>query len=245
MSFTSSFQARLGCAALTAAALFAGTRADATVGPYSVSYDVESSFLTPPPDNLIGWPVSLSLPKFDIPFGILCSVELTFISYIRLENVGLENTSVGVGSTINFYEAMPSKFNLPTAPTPVNLTPDIAFSDTFLPYDGTLDFDGPSGETYAQLDDSDTTTVNIASVDFGAYTGPGNFMVTYEALLDLAQVTTDAGKTFEFLTPDALAKGRVEVRFTYDVPETSTVAGGAGLALLLAAAGWRSLRRRA
>lgn len=245
MSFSSSFQARLGCAAFSAVALLAGTRADATVGPFSQTFSAESLYLTPPPDNNIGWPVSLALPKFNVPFGILCSVELTFISYIRLENVGLENTSVGVGSTINFYEAMPSKFNLPTAPTPVNLTPDIAFSDTFLPFDGTLDFDGASGETYAQLDDSDTTTVNIASVDFGAYSGPGNFNITYEALLDLANVTTDAGKTFEFLTPEALAKGRVEVKFTYDVPETSTVAGGAGLALLLAAAGWRSLRRTA
>ncbi len=239
-------------AAVTAVALLSGLGA----GAYSVSYDVDTGFLGPLPLDPTPFPVALNLPQFnaslpELPpehqgIAFIVGVELRFVSYIRLEGLGLENTSP-VPSDITFSQVLNSTFAYPTPvsnPTTSTeaLNPDIAFMESFPAFDGVIDYGGTSGATHTEEDSTFKLDSVLASAP-GAYHGAGNFTFSYDATLGNATITADTGKTFDSLLPDGFARGFVEVTYFYDIPETSTVISGAGLLLLLGAAGWRARRR--
>lgn len=250
---------RLGFAAAAMALLVGAvdSRAAFTFTPPSVFFGPD----VPPPDAgspWIGGPESKTLPQFNPtlvgdPNAVLLGVELTFISVLALDNLGLENTSP-VPADITVSQVLNTAFTYPTPVTapltsPVNQAPEVGFVASFPLFDGTDDKAGTSGRTYvlpgdaALLVNTKTTVITVNPSDWGAYEGAGDFTVSFDALLGAFNSSTEDGKTFTFLEPDALAQGEVKVTFHYDIPETSTAAAGAGLVLLVGVAGWRMRRR--
>lgn len=245
--------------AVTSAALLSGLAA----GGYSISYTQSSSEVGPFPALPGTFPISIDLPQFNnmlpaLPpahqgLAFLIGVQLEFTALFRVDNLGLENTSP-VPADITFSQVINSTFKYPTPvsnPTETTeaLNPDVTFTENFPTYDGTTDFGGTSGKTYTfpdpLLEDSKSSLVSVLSSDWVAYQGAANFTVRYDVLIpNPPSITADAGKTFAYFLPEEYAKGMVKVTYFYDIPETSTVAAGAGLVLLLGAAGWR-MRRRA
>lgn len=243
-------------AAAGAALLLAGTAGASAAMTYSTSASV--GYDIPKPDASSPFPLGIVLPQFNdtlvgFPGAVLVGIELTFISCVQLDNLGLENTSASAGD-ITFTQVLNSTFEHPTpvtnpTHTTTPLNPTVSFTQSFPAYDGTTDFGGTSGKTFTIPADAallekcvSTGPFFVAAADWAPYVGPGNFTISYDATINLPTVTGDAGKTFAFMSPDALARGEVLLTFHY-VPETSNVAAGAALALLLGAAGWRMRRR--
>lgn len=167
------------------------------------------------------WAQTLTIPQFDPALGTLQSVEVTFTGTVagtsQVENLdpnGPTTATLVLTATVS-VDADPGggTINIPTTPTSSN-TANLG------PFDGAVDFAGPSGATFAALNASETAAQTV--VDPGvlaAYTGVGN--VSLDASATANSSATGGGNVAALFDTDAGAS--VTVKYTFQPPPAPAI----------------------
>jgi hypothetical protein len=113
------------------------------------------------PLQTTNWQEDLTIPQFDPALGTLDSVSIRFETNIE-GSIGVENTSPNsqllsatLQATIRLFA--PDQVTELLTSSPSNQIPDIALA----PFDGTVDFAGPSGFTSPQLTDAEVGNLSV------------------------------------------------------------------------------------
>ena len=116
------------------------------------------------------WSDTLEISQFDPSQGVLSAVEIVLDSSAsgraQFENTGPSTATVEVrhGATVTV--------KLPDGDFIVSI-PEEAFSDSVPPWDGTTDYDGPSGRTLDLLSNKVTTLTLTSATDLAPFIGTG------------------------------------------------------------------------
>ena len=180
------------------------------------------------------WSQTLELPGFDSRLGTLTRVMLDYSGEV-FQGVVAENTAgtatpYGLSSTSSL-EVYNAKGTCLFDPGPIELNR----TGTLAPFDGTLDFAGASGVSFAQ----DTrTTDSLNDPNLGAYIDAGML----QFLATATNVTTLSSGGDSVSGASSQAAVRLGITYAYTpIPEPTAYAAVVGLAAL----GWVVLRRRA
>ncbi|HEY9801148.1 MAG TPA: choice-of-anchor E domain-containing protein [Leptolyngbyaceae cyanobacterium] len=176
---------------------------------------------------------TLSIKKFSPALGKLHKVTVDFFGEIKGDG-GFENRSnrpATINVILSGYLSL-TQPELPPQPL-LDLTPKTVRTYTVARYDGTTDFAGASGRTFAGLSASQSgskTFTDLASL--AVFTGTGNLDFFFSAIAT-SNVDGPGSISSEINT---LARGSVKVTYKYKtVPEPSVVIGMgvfAGLGML-------------
>ena len=196
--------------------LVAATTTDAN-GFYSFSNDprinTNSTTLTHTiafPDTPTNWTATQSVPQFDPSLGTLTSVEIDnadpITNAIKVENLDTAPATIHATVTGGLTLSGPSVPGLNVA-----LSADQTFDASA--FDGTIDFGGSSGKTFApQTINGTTSTVLTSAIDLAKYTGTGTVSFT-EAAQASATATGSANLLVEVNT-SAAAKVTIIYHYT-------------------------------
>jgi hypothetical protein len=192
----------------------------------SVSYDATVA------DKQTDWAEVLSLPKFNPALGTLTKVTLTLFGRVD-GTVQVENLNEDNPATTTLTLAAKIIAEVAGATLEVEVNP---FDNTVVnldPYDGTIDWMGPSGATFESFatDEKDESTM----IDLAQFIGPGNINVNVSA--DGTSSHSGTGNLAFIFRSTAQAK--TTVTYTY-----SEIPLPAGLPLLATAVGGLVLLRR-
>jgi PEP-CTERM motif len=193
------------------------------------------------------WTDSVSIPLFDPSQGTLTSILFTLGGGIQgsiaLEN--LDSSPIAVTGTLQAIITLERPDNsdlavvLPTAST----------STVLDPFDGAIDFNGPSGESLTGLASTASTTATSPppASDLTMFTGVG--VVVLPVTAEGNSVATGSGNLATvFLTS---ASANVDVTYTFTpagpvaVPEPSTLVSAAVAGVMGLGVAWRRRRRAA
>ncbi|MBD3375471.1 choice-of-anchor E domain-containing protein, partial [candidate division KSB1 bacterium] len=129
---------------------------------------------------------SIPLPHFDATLGRLVGAEIN-VEMQTDHTLGVENTSQG-GVNVRFNIICTGHITAPLQSSATTLETGISIDEMHLEtYDGTFDFDGPSGEFYDELHGSGGLfETNIASFtytgsDLSFFPGTGTFDLPLDA----------------------------------------------------------------
>ncbi len=172
---------------------------------------VESqTFVIPRAPQTIPWGGTIAVPRFDPTLGQLVAIEFrlrgNFDGSVSVENLGPGTAMVTSDLTSSMFLQRPSGGGLITS-----VQRNISVPDTLAAFDGTVDFDGPSGETHVNLFQSAQQT---------AVSPPPNG--------DLAIFTGIAGAPGSVLLPIS-STGTVNVSGSANISAQSTQTSGAEL----------------
>ena len=161
------------------------------------------------------WSESVTIPQFDSSNGTLTKITFSLASEIdgtlKIESVDASP------ATVTSSLAAELKLKRPDDSTLLTHSPSEQKIDNFTAYDGTLDYDGDSGETHAiatsstgtsELDPPDATdialfsgnstiTLPVTSEGISSFQGAGNLQS--ESTL---YATADVTVTYEYIAPD-------------------------------------------
>jgi hypothetical protein len=125
------------------------------------------------PSTAPNWNQTVDLLKFDPNLGTLNSITITVGSTLtgscRVESLDAAPMQVHMVPGVEVSVRRPDTTVL------VTLTPSVTFIDDLAAYDGTLDFDGPSGETHSGISLTAQSSAPGTAGDLALFTGaPGN-----------------------------------------------------------------------
>ena len=164
------------------------------------------------------WTSSITLPKFDPALGTLNSIKFTLDGHVeglaKFESFDAGPTTV----TMNLSAKL--KLQRPDNSLLVEVIPLVSTTDNVTAYDGTLDFLGGSGRTYASLsnDKSDSFTSPPPASDLALFTGSGN--ITLPVLATANSFVSGGGNIMTQFQTSASAQGTVVYNYT-PLPEPS------------------------
>jgi hypothetical protein len=160
-------------------------------------------------DQTTGWKNGIAFQKFNPALGTLEDVNLTLVSDVKarqsFENLGATPTTI-TGSQLAFLTLALKGNNLLTVGTALNKFASLAG------FDGTVDFAGTSGITFADLLGSDTSVTSLFDgLDLSLFTGPGSLS------LDLSATGTSSvnGPGNMLLDLSEEAGANVDLTYTY------------------------------
>lgn len=191
------------------------------------------------PVQTTNWSDTMMLPLFDPSLGTLTSVKLTLEGSVSgtasYESLDASPATIDLNLQATITLQKPDLSNL------VQIIPLANVSENASAFDGTIDFGGTSGNTFAGLNGSDMDmTTLVLPADLALFTGVGNIN------LPVSGTGSSSGSgAGNLITQFATSAGATaKVTYTFEpVPEpASFVLFGLG-ALGLAAGAWR--RRRA
>ncbi len=182
---------------------------------------------------------AFSIAQFDTSLGTLNSVTFELEGTVD-GTIGLENRDNGpatVSGTLRARIALDS----PMGDQLVVVLPDVTRSVPLPAYDGSLNFDGASGETFTGLTNTRSNTATLTS-DFGAFLGTGNVSLGVSATGEsFAQGTGNFASFF-----DTFAAANLRVIYDYTEAPTDVPEPGLSLAAFaILGAGAAKLRKRA
>lgn len=192
------------------------------------------------------WPGDLTFPRFDAGAnGTLTGIHLTLTLELRTA-LGLENTTLGTGATVQYGLPLATSFTFPDAQSG-NLDLTVSQSVALGGYDGVTDYSGSSGITYAglaMLTASDSVGLTVPVGSWASYQGTGNVIVQLAPLLGIETVTTGAGKTLSYVQESVLV-AHLDGQYVFDpIPEASGWVGGIGLVGITGLWRWARVARR-
>jgi len=205
------------------------TSAHAAMVMYSDSVPVQTT----------NWSDTMMLPLFDPSLGTLTSVKLTLDGSVsgtaKYESLDASPALIDLNLQATITLQKPDLSNL------VQIIPLANVSENASAFDGTVDFDGASGTTFAGLNGSasDMTTLTLPA-DLALFTGVGNINLPVSGT-----GSSNGSGAGNLITQFATSAGATaKVVYTFEpVPEpTSFALAGLGMAGLLLA-GWRKRRR--
>lgn len=185
------------------------------------------------------WTSTLSVPKFNPALGTLTNINITLTGTV-LGNVMVESMSASPANvTTNLAASL--TLTRPDSTTLLVSFPAFTATQAFTAYDGTLDFAGTSGITYAAINSSQTAFVSTPppATDLSLFTGSGTISLPISAH-GASSVTGSGNLVAGFQTR---AAAMLQIDYIYDaiaVPEPTALAL---LGLGVIGAGMRRRRR--
>ncbi len=176
-----------------------------------------------------GWSQDLLLPQFDPALGVLQTAVLTLSGHI--EGTSAFESMDTQSATVNLLFAADLTVSGPTLSALLVASPQVllqAFPD---PFDGTIDFGGGSGRSYADLSADDVVTMNLLDsfTSLAQYTGTGSVLFAVQSAGD----SHGSGSGNLLLNFQQNSSALVEVTYGFGVPEPATLALlGIGLSLV-------------
>lgn len=194
------------------------------------------------PLTTTNWSSSISIPKFDPTLGNLTGLTFSLTGYVQ-GSAKFESLDAAP-ATVTMDVAAQIKLQRPDLTDLVVVLPTVSTSDSVTMFDGTIDFGGTSGKTYAMLSNSKTETFASPPPlsDLALFTGVGNIVLPVAATG--MSKGTGAGNLLTQFNTSASADARVKYVYTPNtaVPEASSVL--LALSGLGTIAGLTRLRRR-
>lgn len=160
------------------------------------------------------WNSSVSIPKFDPTLGTLISITLTLDG--RIEGQAAVESSDNSPITIETQFKANITLARPDASVLAVVIPQVNNTANLQPFDGTLDFAGPSGQTYPNLQQSAQQSVTSPppASDLALFTGAGNILLPVSAA-GTSQAIGSGNVTTQFATK---AAATVTVVYLYNPP---------------------------
>lgn len=160
------------------------------------------------------WDRTVTLPKFDPTLGQLLSVTLTLNG--RIEGQAAVESSDSSAITITTQFKADITLARPDNSVLAIVIPQVNNTANLQPFDGTLDFNGPSGQTYPNLMQSAQQTVTSPPPpsDLVLFTGAGNIVLPVLAR-GTSQAIGSGNVTTSFATKAAAV---VTVVYLYNPP---------------------------
>src|SRR3990172_1836945 len=178
------------------------------------------------PLTTTNWSDSVSVPKFDASLGTLDSVYFELGGGVQGTGE-FESLDAAPATVLMNLQALLT-LNRPDNTIIVQTLPVFSTSDDVAAYDGTTDFGGTSGKTYADVTSTDLDSfISSATSDKSLFTGTGN--ITLPVTSAGTSYGSGAGNLIVQFSTSASASVLVKYNYT-PVPEPSTLA-------LLSAAG--------
>ncbi len=137
------------------------------------------------------WALTVSLPKFDPALGTLQTIALTLDGHIEGQ-AAVESTDASATTITTQFQANLT-LSRPDLSIIAVVIPQITNIVNLAPFDGTIDFRGPSGMTFPNLSQNATQTVTSPppASDLALFTGTGNIVLPVSAVG--ASVATGSG----------------------------------------------------
>ena len=197
-----SIRGRASAALAAGAALAANAAATGSTLTFSSSIPVTNT----------NWSLSVSLPKFDPAQGVLNSVTLTLDGHIEgqaaVESTDASQTTITTQFRADITLARPDNSVIAI------VIPQVDNMVTLASFDGTIDFAGPSGMTFANLmqNASQSVTSPPPISDLALYTGVGNIVLPVTAVG--TSIATGSGNVITQFTTKASAVVTIVYQFT-------------------------------
>jgi uncharacterized repeat protein (TIGR01451 family) len=126
------------------------------------------------------WTGSLSVPQFDPSLGALTSVKVTLIGAIqgtaKYESTDAKAATITLNLSANVQIQRPNNQGL------LQTSPVVSKVENAAPFDGNIDFDGPSGSTFPNLQGQATDEKTLTdAADLALFTGAGNITLPARA----------------------------------------------------------------
>ena len=186
---------------------------DATQEAAPLSTEFSATF----PTEVTNWTDSRTVPPFDTETGTLTAVDIsqtaTITSSVAAESLDSEPTiitatvsgevsvSVGDHSSLSVPHVQAGQFSAEA-------------------YDGTSDWDGPSGHNFGEHTASDSNTVTVEGSALDLFTGPDS--VSVDATVDATSNTSGSGNVLNLIATTA----SVEAALTYHYIPFTCLTGG-------------------
>jgi hypothetical protein len=161
------------------------------------------------PDRTTDWTDTRSLPQFDPALGTLRSIEIRttdpITSTVRLENV--DTAAATIHALVNGTATL-------SGPSLASLVTTLRVEHSFAaaPFDGTIDFMGPSGHTYGPEITPGSNDVTLTSAsDLAPYMGTGQVTFTESTLSN----SSASGSANLVLSVNTSVAASVEVIYHY------------------------------
>ncbi len=161
------------------------------------------------PSTPANWSSTLSVPKFDPSLGTLTKVEVTLSGAIsgtaKYESTDPNPTTIALNLKADIQIQGPTGS--------LQVSPSIQKIDQAGPYDGQIDFGGPSGGTFPDLtaSKSQVTTLTSSTDDLSPFIGTGT--VVFSATAAGASSGSGSGNIITQFSVNAAAT--VPVKYTY------------------------------
>lgn len=179
-----------------------------THGPFSI------------PLSSTNWSDTISVPRFDPALGTLQSIEFELSGHV--EGSAKFESLDAAPATVTMNLAAEIELQRPDTSVLVVAIPVVSTLDNVLAYDGSTDFLGDSGRTYAGLsgDASETQTSPPPAGDLALFTGLGH--IDLPIVATGASTGSGAGNLILQFNTSALAEAIVRYDYT-PIPEPSAM----------------------
>lgn len=168
------------------------------------------------PLQTTNWSNGITLPKFDYAVGTLDFIEIQFEA--RAEgSANIENPSpAAINSSLVFAAQL--TLTGPGGAVLGTLSPSTSFADSLAAFDGTIDFDGPSGESHPGIV---ATSSSLLTIDHGdpvldLFTGAPGSGETVTLPLEALGISTATGPGPLIVQFNQSASATVTVCYYYD-----------------------------
>jgi len=146
------------------------------------------------PEATTDWHKVATLPRFDPALGILRRIETSFVAKVlgdaAAENLEADESDVTLEFAIDVTLARPHGGILAQS------SPFKTFHDHLLPFDGTVDFGGPSGVSHPGLDmEGRAESVTELGTDLALFTGQANHPGTIDLQISAVGTSTAEGRS--------------------------------------------------
>jgi hypothetical protein len=170
------------------------------------------------PDATTDWQRDLALPRFDPALGTLLSVELTLegrvLGSVRFESQDARASLVQV----DFRARL--EIERPDGSQWLAVEPFRAFSEALAPFDGVVDFAGPSGRSF--LDILETSAASVVAPppeeDLALFTGPAGAPGELVVPARGTGLSQASGAGNLSLAIETMAGATVRVRYEFEPP---------------------------
>jgi uncharacterized repeat protein (TIGR01451 family) len=184
------------------------------VAPAAASTQIET--VTVPPTDT-DYTQTVDIPQFDQANGILRSVDIELTAAVegimQIENLSESSDSTGT-VTLAATITVSSVDDPSVTVTPAFPADDEAFALEI--FDGTIDFAGPSGMSFPDLNGSDSVTATFTDpADLAVFIGTGTSPFSVDALATSAAAATGGNIELVFTT---LASAEINVTYQFDAP---------------------------
>ena len=173
------------------------------------------------PLRSVNWYDCISIPKFDPSLGSLTSIF--YILHGHVEGSAAFESTNPMPSTITMNLQAQVSLLRPDSTPLITVLPLAHTVDTVPAYDGTLDYGGTSGKTYANLsaDRTDCASTSLAA-DLALFTGPGNVSLFLPVWAEGMSFGSGSGNIYLQFRTKASADASVTYQYS-PIPEPATM----------------------